>query len=600
MQDQQSGKTRWLCFRKPVEVIWTNEPGEALRCLDLVEQRINTGLYAAGFIGYEASSGFDRALVTHPPSAVPCLWFGIFDGYDEMPLPAIDNDKHFSFGEWVPSISLDQYNSAINKIKHHIHEGETYQVNYTFRLKAKFAGDPFQLFIWLHQGQQSRYSAFIDLGRYKICSVSPEMFISLNGETIVSRPMKGTLPRGYTNEQDRRDSEYLRLSDKNRAENVMIVDMIRSDMGRIAESGTISVSKLFEVEKYPTVHQMTSTVTASTSASISEIMRAMFPCASITGAPKVKTMQLIKTLEPEPRGIYTGSIGYIAPGRQMQFSVAIRTVLLDMENATAEYGVGGGVTWYSEAQSEYEECCAKASVLSQACPEFELLESLVWDDRHGYYLLDEHLHRLQDSGRYFGFELSISAIKSRLEYQQSKLKGPRQKIRLCVGRNGGATIESAPANSMLGWRVSISCLPINTHTPFVYHKTTNRAVYAEVLSTKSDCDDDLIFWNHEGFITETSIANVVIDDGGGRLITPPVSCGLLAGVQREHLLKQGIIYEGMIAIDDLKNAKSVYLINSVRGWLQLEKKAADSWIVINEQFPGLTVNREISDVHSTT
>lgn len=591
MQDQQSGGTRWLCFRKPVEVIQADSPDEVPCCLDLIDERANAGFHVAGFISYEAAPGFDRALVTHPASVVPCLWFGVFDRHDEVPLRAIGGEKRFSFGEWTPSISRDRYDGAINTIKHHIREGDTYQVNYTFRLNSKFEGDPAQLFSWLHQGQQSRYSAYIDLGRYKICSVSPELFVSLNGETIVSRPMKGTLPRGYTDEQDRRDSDCLRSSDKNRAENVMIVDMIRNDIGRIAVNGTVGVPKLFEVEKYPTVQQMTSTVTASTSASTSEILRAMFPCASITGAPKVKTMQIIKALEPGPRGVYTGSIGYIAPGRQMQFNVAIRTMLLDIKTATAEYGVGGGITWYSEASSEYQECCAKALVLNQAYPEFELLESLAWDEKHGYYLLDGHLRRLEDSGRYFGFRLSIPAIKTRLATEQSGFEGPRRKIRLLVDRNGEVTIESEPINSMTGSRVSISRLPINTHTPFVFHKTTNRAVYADALSTKGDGVDDFIFWNENGFVTESSMANVVIDDGSNRLITPPAACGLLAGVQRSHLLKQEIIYEKMITIDDLKNAKSVYLINSVRGWLQLQKENSNSWVVVSEQFPRLSAGR---------
>jgi para-aminobenzoate synthetase/4-amino-4-deoxychorismate lyase len=325
-------------------------------------------------------------------------------------------------------------------------------------------------------------------------------------------------------------------------------------------------------------------VTASTSAPPGEILRAMFPCASITGAPKVKTMQIIKALEPEPRGIYTGSIGYIAPGRQMQFNVAIRTLLLDMENAAAEYGVGGGVTWYSEVRSEYEECFAKASVLNRVYPEFELLESIAWDDKQGYYLLDGHLKRLEDSGEYFGFELSIPSVKSRLLAEQSGFEGPRRKIRLLVSRNGDVTIESTPINSMEGMRVSLGRSPINTLTPFVYHKTTNRFAYTQALSAKSEGDEDIIFWNANGFVTETSIANVVIDDGRGRLVTPHVRCGLLAGVQRSHLLEQKTIHEDMVTVDDLRKATRVYLINSVRGWMRLEREAADRWVVKSEQF----------------
>ncbi|HEX7026356.1 MAG TPA: aminodeoxychorismate synthase component I [Gammaproteobacteria bacterium] len=586
LQDQQSGRSRWLSFCRPLEIIATVEPGEVMQCLEQIEARVESGLYAAGFISYEAAPGLDPALKTHAPAGVPCLWFGIFNRYDEVEPPDAGSGGYFSFDEWEPSISREEYSRSIEKIKHYIKEGDTYQVNYTFRLRSKFSGDSLRLFARLYQAQQSRYAAFIDLGRYKICSVSPEIFISLDGKTILSKPMKGTIKRGLTTEQDRQNADWLFLSEKNRAENVMIVDMIRNDIGRVADNGTVNVPKLFEIEKYPTVNQMTSTVTAETSAPIVRILETMFPCASITGAPKVKTMELIKELEPDPRGIYTGSIGYIAPGRKLQFNVAIRTVVLDMERQVAEYGVGGGITWGSETLSEYAECAAKAAVLTHARPEFELLESLLWDPDKGYFLFDEHLERLQDSSNYFDFQISIRTIREKLDALQRQLDNVRHKVRLLIARDGKITLEAKPLNSIVGTRVSLSKTPIKTDTPYVYHKTTNRAAYLKVMSSNAT-DNDLFLWNDDGCITETTIANIVIDDGDGRLVTPPVSCGLLAGVKRFLLLQHGIVSEQSISVGQLKNAEHVYLVNSVRGWMRLVRESDDTWRVLDEQNYGL-------------
>lgn len=586
LQDQQSGRSRWLSFRRPLEIITADAPDKVTQCLEQIEARVESGLYAAGFISYEAASGLDPALKTHAPAGVPCLWFGIFDRYDEVNLPDPAADDHFSFDEWEPSISREEYCRSIEKVKHHIREGDTYQVNYTFRLRSKFQGDPLRLFARLYRAQQSHYAAFIDSGRYIICSVSPEIFISLNGKTILSKPMKGTVQRGFTSAQDRQNADWLFSSEKNRAENVMIVDMIRNDIGRVADNGTVNVTRLFEIEKYPTVNQMTSTVTADTSAPIAAILEAMFPCASITGAPKVKTMEIIKDLEPDPRGVYTGSIGYIAPGRKLQFNVAIRTVVLDMERQVAEYGVGGGITWNSETLSEYAECAAKAAVLTHAGPEFELLESLLWDPGTGYFLLDEHLERLWDSSNYFDFRISLPDIREKLDALQYELRPSRHKVRLLLARDGNITLEAAVLNSIVGSRVSLSKTPTKTDTPYVYHKTTNRTVYSKAVSSNAT-DNDLFLWNDDGCITETTIANIVIDGGDGCRVTPPVSCGLLAGVKRSLLLQHGIVSEQMVTVAQLKNAKHVYLVNSVRGWIRLVRESEDTWRVIDEQNYGL-------------
>ena len=282
------------------------------------------------------------------------------------------------------------------------------------RLNSEFSGGEWDFFLNLAQ-TQNKYAAYIDTGRYVICSASPELFFKLDGNKIYSHPMKGTAKRGRTTLEDKEQAEWLHNSLKNRAENVMIVDMIRNDLGRIAEIGSVQVPELFTIEKYPTLFQMTSTVQAKTNASLDEIFSALFPCASITGAPKVSTMNIIAELETTPRKIYTGSIGYISPNRKAQFNVAIRTALIDRENKTAEYGVGGGIVWDSTSADEYSEALLKARVLTERPRTFDLIETLLWTPEDGYFLREKHIARMQDSAEYFGFPFSREEFEHQLD-----------------------------------------------------------------------------------------------------------------------------------------------------------------------------------------
>ncbi len=295
---------------------------------------------------------------------------------------------------WEPSICRKTYEAGIQKVRELIRKGDTYQVNYTYRLRAGFAGDPWALFAGMVQAQGAHYSAFIHAGDWVICCASPELFFRRQGADLLCRPMKGTSPRGLWSADDAAQAEALRTSVKNQAENVMIVDMVRNDLGRVARLGSVGVRSLFDVEKYPTLWQMTSTVKCETSASVPEIFGALFPAASITGAPKVRTMAIISELEDSPRRIYTGSIGFIAPGGFAQFNVAIRTVLIDRHAQAAEYGVGGGIVWDSVPETEFEECQTKSRILTTPRPQFALLETMRWTPKEGFYLLDLHLRRL--------------------------------------------------------------------------------------------------------------------------------------------------------------------------------------------------------------
>lgn len=554
---------QWLRFRDPELVVRADRLEEVVPKFAEVNATIrDRNLYGAGLIGYEAAPAFDESLPTHSSDSFPLLWFGLYQQPEVIQLPEANEDYNLN---WSPSVSREAYERAIATIKEHIARGETYQVNYTLRLHAPFTGDPYSLFGKLARSQQANYAAYVETDRFAICSASPELFFRLSGQQLTCRPMKGTAARGLTLAEDNMMAEWLTYSEKNRAENVMIVDMIRNDMGRVAEIGSVRVSSLFDVERYPTLWQMTSTVTATTRASINEIVAALFPCASITGAPKSRTMQIIRDLETTPRRIYTGCIGFISPQNLAQFNVAIRTVLIDKQAGQAEYGVGSGIVWDSVNKEEYVECQMKAQVLTIDYPPFSLLETMLWTPNAGYFLLSYHLQRLQDSAIYFSISLDIEKVKYRLDTLATSLPHKPHKIRLLVAQNGDITWE---ATTLDGTRqpvkLSLAANPVDATNPFLYHKTTNRQLYEQFLAAGID-GDDVLLYNNRGEITETCIGNIVVQMHD-ELLTPPVKCGLLPGTFRAHLLARGKITEQTIALGDLQKCDRIYVINSVRKW----------------------------------
>ncbi|HZY40371.1 MAG TPA: chorismate-binding protein, partial [Anaerolineae bacterium] len=403
-----------------------------------------------------------------------------------------------------------------------------------------------------------------------------ELFFQLSGRTLASKPMKGTAARGRTLAEDHAQADWLHHSAKNRAENVMIVDMIRNDLGRIAEIGSVRVPILFEVERYPTVLQMTSTVTAQlaaaqTDAPLTNIMTALFPCASITGAPKVRTMQIIADLETTPRGVYTGCIGYVSPQCEAQFNVAIRTVTINRDMGQAEYGVGGGIVWDSDAADEWRECEIKTRVLTQLAHPCDLIESILWTPDGSYCLLDRHLARLAESAEYFNSPIDLPAIQDQLAALGATLSPAAHKVRVSVTQRGHVSIAATPLSEIPlppVMRVKLAAQPIDSGNVFLYHKTTRRDVYEAARATQSDCDD-VILWNERGEITESTIANVVVGLNGKRY-TSPIDCGLLPGTFRADLIERGLIHERVISKEELFAATHVWLINSVRGWLECQ------------------------------
>lgn len=557
-------------FAKCLEAISVTTHEQILPALRRVERAVRGGLHAAGFLSYEAAPAFEPNLCVKGTAEFPLLWFGLFKERREISAGDFFRDGEFELSNWKSGIDRTGYCQATEQIREHIAAGDTYQVNFTFRLRADFHGDDLALYHRLCRNQRAGYCAYINFGRYRLLSTSPELFFSRQNRGLAARPMKGTRPRGRTTAEDRRNAEELQTSAKERAENLMIVDLLRNDMGRISEFGSVQAPKLFEVERYETVLQMTSTIASRLlpQVGLAEILQALFPSGSVTGAPKIRTMKIIAALEDSPRRIYTGCLGFVSPGPEAMFNVAIRTLLIDALSGKAELGVGSGITYDSSAASEYHECLLKAQFLSPSRRDFALLEAFLYDGATGYFLFDRHLARLADSADYFGFQFDASAIRTLLQKSTENLKNGKFKIRLLLNRDGGLQVshtalpESAPRSSL---RVAIAREPVDSRDVFLFHKTTHRAVYETRKALRPDCDDVLLV-NEQGELTESSLANLVVRLDGNDY-TPPVECGLLAGTFRAELLALGKLSERVLRPEDLHRAEAIFLINSVRKWM---------------------------------
>lgn len=560
------GEIHPLTFRNPMKIICATTVEDVMGCLMEVEEAVDQGFYAAGYLSYEAAQAFDKVMKVNKESEMPLLWFGI---YAEPLQETVGSNGRYTISEWVPSVSVDEYHSAIKSIKESIENGDTYQTNYTIRLNSLFKGDEIAFFDKLRRAQSSNYSAYLQTGDYSILSASPELFFHLIGNKLTTRPMKGTIKRGKTSDEDEAMADELYHSEKNRAENVMIVDLLRNDLSVVAKTGTVKVEKLFEIERYPTVHQMTSTITAEIKEDIAltDIFKALFPCGSITGAPKIRTMEIIEELEGSPREVYCGTIGYITPAKEAIFNVPIRTVMIKNETGKATYGVGGGITWDSTAEDEYHEVVAKALLLEEERPLFSLLESLLLSDGE-YLLLDEHLERLQASAKYFNYEVTIESIRSDLLRHAESFSNGDYKVRLLVNRTGEPVIEVQPiAKQSPDLKCRLADQPIDQNNPFLYHKTTNREVYLEFQRKYPD-SYDVLLWNNEGELTEFTNGNLIVEMDD-EYYTPPVSSGLLAGTFRNSLILEGKVLEKTLTVEDLEKCQNIWFINSVRKWVPI-------------------------------
>jgi para-aminobenzoate synthetase/4-amino-4-deoxychorismate lyase len=564
---------------EPVGVREARRPAEVPEVLEAAEAAAARGLWAAGMVAYEAAPGLDPALRVHardedgPLAGLPLAWFALFERRQETSLPEPPADAPPQDpAAWTPSVDRGVYDAAIARIHEAIAAGDTYQVNFTLRLLATIAGDPRGLYRDLCYAQRGAYAAYLDLGRHRVLSASPELFFRIDGDRITTRPMKGTAPRGRWPEEDEAIRAALRGSVKDRAENAMIVDLLRNDLGRIGRDGSVRWSDVFGAERFETVWQLTSSIDADLlpGTTLPDVFRALFPCGSVTGAPKVRTMELIAELEDAERGAYCGAVGYLAPagppGPRARFHVAIRTVVSDADTGAAVYGVGGGITWDSHASAEYDEVLAKARVLTARRPGLRLLESLRFDPDGGYRRLEEHVRRLGASARYFGFAFDDGAVRRALDIAAGRYVDRPAKVRLLLDRRGHVETGVAPAGpSVEPVRLAIDRgHPVDPADVLLFHKTTLRERYDDAAERHPDADD-VILMNDRGEITETTRANVAVRIDG-RWWTPPLASGLLPGCERAALLEEGRLAERAITVEELMDAEAIAVLSSVRPW----------------------------------
>jgi len=547
-----------------------------------IEQALTGGAYVAGFFTYECGEGLQA--VGHrglQDTTTPQAWFGVyskafvfnhrtgkFEG--EPPDDFLLEDVHANHGFNIQNlhfgISEIDYAQKITTIQEYIRSGDTYQVNFTDKLRFDFSGSPEALFAALIASQQVQYGAFLYAEEWRILSFSPELFFRLKDRRIVTRPMKGTARRGADSAEDDVIAHWLRNDTKNRSENVMIVDLLRNDLGRICEYGSVQVDQLFAVEKYKTLFQMTSEISGSLRPGIrySDIFGSLFPCGSVTGAPKHRTLEIIQELEHEPRGVYTGAIGFFSPKHEAVFSVPIRTVVL--EHNRGVMGVGGGIVIDSQAEDEFRECLLKSEFLTHRKEPFELLESILWND--GYGLLPLHLERMESSAMYFGFSFDRKIILAALEDAEKQFASEaRMKVRVLLACSGTVKVTHTPvAKPANGGKITVSSVRVFSGDRFLRHKTTCRQLYNQQHEQAlRQGYEETLFLNERGEVTEGAISNVFIEKEG-RWSTPPVACGLLPGTYRRHLLEtKPSAVEEILRLEDLASANAIYICNAIRG-----------------------------------
>jgi para-aminobenzoate synthetase / 4-amino-4-deoxychorismate lyase len=555
----------------PDRVLVARSAAEVAPVLDEVDRATRAGAWAYGYVAYEAAAGLDPGLAVHDPDpdGPPLVWFGLCDAPVAVaPVTAPPVPRGCTAEPWRRGWEPDAYRAAVERVREHIAAGDTYQANLTVRLRSRVEGDLEQLYADLALNQRGRYAAYLDLGRHVVASASPELFFSWAGDELLTRPMKGTAPRGIDGADDERRVAALLGSEKERAENVIVVDLLRNDVGRVARTGSVTVPALLVPERYETVWQLTSDVTGEVPADtpLVEVFRALFPCGSVTGAPKASTMRVLRALEDGPRGVYCGAVGLVAPpGEEFRarFSVAIRTVVVDRSTGAAVYGTGGGITWGSDPEAEHAELLAKAAILDEPYEEVALLETMAYTGGQ-VRSLDRHLDRLAASAGYLGFAFDRASVRAAVT---SAVEGSGDaRVRLVLARSGAATVEllALPVPPPGPVTLAVDDVPVNPSSRWLRHKTTRREAYTSRALRHPDADD-VVLVNDRGEVTETTAANLAVQLDGAWW-TPPLSAGCLPGVERGCLLEQGRLRERVLTPADLRAASGLALVSSLRGW----------------------------------
>ena len=577
-----AGQVKNLFFADPVAEILAFDADSLLIAFDQLTKYQKKGYYLGGYLAYEAGhilSGYKAEFI----SEKPLLHFYVFrsavqpsrDDIDSLLQGCIDLGNPPAIYNISLNESKKQYLKSISQIKHHLEQGNTYQVNYTVKYKFNLAGRPIDLYRNLRFQQPVEFGALLNFAGRTIISFSPELFIKKVGDQLTAKPMKGTAKRGATPQEDAQLIHELKKDPKNRSENSIIVDLIRNDLSQISEVGSVKTSNLFDVESFKTVHQMVSTVSGKLKPKITlgEIFEALFPCGSITGAPKISTLDIIETLETEERGVYTGAIGYILPNEDFCFSVPIRTVVVNEQNQS-EMGIGAGIIYESNAEEEFAESKLKGQFLLNVNASFQLIETLKFDGKtKSFCHLDSHAGRLKKSAKTFGFLFDLAAFYRQLDGLLDELPEDDCKIRILLNQNGALSLSwdklAHSANQNQPKKVALSPVKINSGNIFCYHKTTNRSLLESAYQqgVKSGLYD-VIFVNRDGFITEASRHNIFIQKGG-KWFTPAVKCGLLAGTKRHHLIQKLDATEAFLTASDLQLADKIILTNAIRGVVEV-------------------------------
>jgi len=566
IDDAREGGSARL-YRQPVEIIVARATADVAPALAAIRSATGAGLHAAGFIAYEAAAAFEPVLDPPPATTHPLLWFGLFDDFTEIAGENVADLLPDPEGAWIgparPLIDRADYRSAFAAVQALIAAGDLYQANLTFPAIVAIEGDPLAAYARLRRSAQAGHGAIVATGEDLFLSLSPELFFALEGDRLTCRPMKGTARRGDTREEDRAIAAALANDPKQRAENLMIVDLMRNDLSRVAVPGSVAVPALFTVESYPTVHQLVSSITATIAPERDAIdtIEALFPCGSITGAPKIRAIEALRAIEAGPRGVYTGAIGRIDAGGDAQFNVAIRTLHVATDGETAVIGVGGGIVADSQVDAEWDEAIAKAAFLTQGQREFDLIETMAFDPARGIALLEGHLARMKASADRLGFAFDRHATRNELQAATFRLDAP-SRVRLLLSRGGAIAIESSPMPPPLGMpvRCAIAPLPASPRDFRLRHKTTHREFYD--AARRASGADEVLFIDPEGDLTEGSFTSLFVERGG-ILLTPPLSRGLLPGVLRGDLIAQGRAAEARLTPSDL--AEGFFVGNALRG-----------------------------------
>lgn len=572
----------------PVDVRAAADAGQVLELLECVAQETQRGRWVAAFVSYEAGSAFD--LPTHPPSLLaPLAWMAAYDQadvhlLDPDELPCLSPPEGLAETAVTLNVSPQQYGDAITRIREYIAAGDTYQVNYTCHARFRLDADPLAYFLTMVRSHPVPYAAYLNLGDRQVLSLSPELFLQRRGEVVSSRPMKGTRRRGRTLAEDAALAAELTSSIKDRAENLMILDMVRNDLGRVGRIGSVRVPRMFTAEKYRSVWQMTSTVEVDVAPAVTvrELFAATFPGASITGAPKRRTMEIIRELEPEPRGLYCGAIGLFAPDGDFTCNLPIRTLIA--RDGAFDLGIGAGILWDSQTGAEYEETLLKSQFAFRSAPDLRLFETLLLQASGEYLWLEEHLARLATAAEYFDFPCDVETLRDALVAHAQT--APRPSVaRLEIDWQGRWSLHPRPLapSPVAPVRVLLSDQRTDSTSALYFHKTTARGLYdREQRRATGDGYYEVLFCNEEGRLTEGSVTNLFLRLGE-TWYTPPVTDGLLPGLWRHQFMAQCGAIEASLTTADLRAAAEAIVGNSVRGAVVVDEVVASDGTVLHRR-----------------